>query len=125
MGLRKSVVVDTNFILTCIRQKIDLFDWLKINGFQIIVPIEVINELKMLGGRGNNNLSLEAKLALRLLKREKFKLIDLEGDSADKIIIRYANKNPHIVVATLDREMKKKMKNKKITIRRGKTLEIV
>ncbi len=38
------VLLDTNFILNCINQKIDFFEDLA--GYKIIIPQEVINEIK-------------------------------------------------------------------------------
>jgi len=120
------VLVDTNFILTCVKQKIDFFEWFKLQGIQVIIPLEVINELKMLKGRSKNILALHAKFALKLLKKNKFKKVDLDGgDRADKVIVKYAKEHPNIIIATLDKEMKYKIKNKKVTIRQGKLLEII
>jgi len=126
--LKKTLVVliDTNFILTCIRQKIDFFEWFKLNGISVIIPIEVINELKMLAGRSKDALSLESKFAMKLLKNNKFQEIGLEGgDCADKVIVNHARKHPDLIIATLDKEMRDKIKNKKVTIRQGKVLEII
>ena len=108
-------LLDTNFILTCIRQKIDFFEQLEKEGFQIIIPRQVIRELK----------KLEAELALNLLKKNKFKKINLKGKNTDNGIVNFAKKNPKIVIATLDREIKKKIKNPKLIIRRKKKLEII
>ena len=120
------VLIDTNFILTCVKQKIDFFEWFKLKGIKIIIPLEVMNELKMLKGRSKSILALHAKFALSLLKKNKFKEIDLKGgDKADKVIIKFARENPDIIIATLDREMKEHIKNKKVTIMRGKMLEII
>ena len=69
----EQVLLDTNFILTCVKQKIDFFQWFKLNGFSIIIPMEVINELKMLEGRAKNLLALEAKFVLKLLKQNNLK----------------------------------------------------
>jgi len=122
----RQVLVDTNFILTCIKQKIDFFEWFKLNGFSIIIPFEVVNELKMLSGRSKGSLSLQAKFAIKLLKQNKFQEIDLEGgDCADKVIVNYARKHSDLIIATLDKEMKDQMKNKFVTIRQGKILEII
>lgn len=121
----KKAIIDTNFILTCVKQKIDFFEWFELNGISIIIPTEVINELKMLRGRKKNLLALESKIALKLLKVHKFKEIDFEDNRADNAIVKFAKKNPNIIVATLDKEMKYKIKNKKVTIRQGKMLEII
>ena len=109
--VNQKVLLDTNFILTCIKQKIDFFEWFNLQGIKIIIPLEVINELKMLEGREKNKLSLHAKFAIRLLKQNNFKKIDLEGgDKADKVIVQFAKQNPKVIIATLDREMKEQIK---------------
>ncbi len=114
----KQTLLDTNFILTCIKQKIDFFEELKFMGLEILIPKQVIRELK--------NIKIpEAKFALRLLEKNKFKEIDIGKGEVDKKIKFFAEKNPEILVATLDKELQKKLKNKKIVIRGKKRLEIV
>jgi rRNA-processing protein FCF1 len=111
----KSVVLDTNFILSCMKQKIDFFEELYLMGIQIIIPEQVINELE----------KLKQEAALRLLEKNKFKKIALEGKIVDNSIINYAKENPSIIIATLDKEMQKKIKNRKMIIRNKKKLEII
>ncbi len=112
----KQILLDTSFILTCIKQKIDFFE--ELVGNQILVPIQVIRELK--------NLEEDnSKLSLKLLDKHKFKKIDLELEDVDKGIINFAKENNKIIIATLDREIKKKTKNPKIIIRGKKRLEFI
>ena len=111
----KKIVLDTSFILTAVRQKIDFFSWLEHEGFKILVPEGVLKELDGLG----------AKLALNLLKRNKFETLDLPGKTVDSTIITYSKKNPSVVIATLDAGMKKKIKNPILLIRQRKKLEIL
>ena len=111
----KSVLLDTNFILTCIKQKIDFFEELRFMGFEIIIPDRVIDELK----------KLKQTLALKLLEKNNFKKIILIGKDVDNSIINYAKKNPEIIIATLDKELSNKLKNRKIIIRGKKKLEII
>jgi rRNA-processing protein FCF1 len=92
-----------------------LFEYLELEGYKILIPERVILELK----------KLKKESALRLLKKEKFQEISLVGKNVDNSIINFAKKNPYILIATLDREMRKKIRNKKITIRNKKILEIV
>ena len=42
----KYAILDTNFILTCVKQKIDFFEDIKLMGFQIVIPKQVINEIE-------------------------------------------------------------------------------
>jgi rRNA-processing protein FCF1 len=115
----KQVILDTNFILSCIRKKIDFFDEIQLMGIKIIIPEQVINEIKKFETKKS-----EAKLALKLLERKEFKKIDLGKGYVDKKIINYAKENPGLIIATLDREMKNKTKNQKLVIR-GNRLEVV
>lgn len=109
----KQALLDTSFILTCIKQKIDFFE--ELMEYQIIIPIQVIKELK----------GLNAKLALKLVSKHKFKKIDLKMKNVDGGIKKFAEKDKNIIVATLDKELQKNIINKKLIIRGKKRLEIV
>lgn len=113
--MAKQVLLDTNFILTCMKQKIDFFDYLEMEGYIIIIPEQVINELE----------NLKKESALMLLSKSKFKKIKLTGKNVDNAIIRYAGENPELIIATLDRAIQKKIKNRKMIIRNKKKLEIL
>lgn len=122
----KKAVLDTSFILSCIREKIDFFEELKFMGFSIIIPNQVISEIENIK---NSNKKLkfkdEAAIALKLLKSSSFSEIDLKTKNVDSGIIKFAKKNPEAVIATLDREIKFKVKNPKIVVRGRKKLEII
>ncbi|GBE20247.1 Fcf1 [archaeon BMS3Abin17] len=109
----KQVLLDTSFIITCIKQKIDFFE--ELIGYDVLIPKQVIKELE----------GLDSKLALRLLEKNKFKKIDLRLRNVDEGIKNYAKKNKNIIVATLDGELKKNIKNKKLVIRFKKRLEVI
>ena len=111
----KQVLIDTNFIMTCIKQKIDFFEELYLRGIQIIIPEPVIDELE----------KLKQSQAIRLLEKSKFKEISLKGKIVDNSIINFAKENPEVIIATLDRDIQKKIKNKKMVIRGKKKLEII
>ncbi len=114
----KSALLDTNFILTCIKQKIDFFEELKFMGLGILIPAQVIRELK--------NLKIpESEFALKFLNKNDFREIDIGKGEVDRRIKLFAEKNPEILVATLDKELQKNLKNKKIIIRGEKKLEII
>jgi len=120
----KKVLIDTNFILSCMRKKIDFFQALRFMGFKIIIPIQVINELKTLKHRGKINLENQAHLALKLLRKKRFERIDLQDDKVDRAITRFAKNNKDVAIATLDKELKARFSNKKVVIRGQKMLEV-
>jgi len=69
----------------------------------------------------------DAKLALKLIEKNKseFNEIELIGTNVDNSIVDFAEKNKEDIIATLDREIKNKVRNKKLIIRGKKKLEIV
>lgn len=114
------VILDTNFILTCVKQKIDFFEELKLMGMKIFIPIQVMRELKSMSVSNDN-----AQLALKLLEKNKFGELDLGEKNVDKGLIKFAEKNKDVYIGTLDRELKKKIINSKVVIREKKRLEVV
>ena len=113
----KQVLLDTNFILTGIKQKIDFFEEIPLMGIQIIIPQEVIKELE----------KLKRISALKLLEneRDKFQTISLTGKIVDNAIINYAKKNTSVIIATLDEGIQRKIRNDKMIIVDRRKLEII
>ena len=122
----KQAILDTNFILTCIRQKIDFFEQLESEGLKIIIPKQIIREIeKITSSKQKLHFRENAKSALKLLKKSNFKKIDLKTKPVDAGLIKFAKENPKIIIATLDREVKKKIQNPNLIIRGKKKLEII
>jgi rRNA-processing protein FCF1 len=124
----EQVILDTNFILTAIRNKIDLFEELYFNGYKIIIPKQIINEIEKIKISVKKlKFRQEASLALTIIEKQEFKNIDLKGKNVDNAIINYAKENPGLIIATLDREIQNKLKKKnKIMIIKNKyNLEII
>jgi len=122
----KKVILDTNFILTCVKQKIDFFEDIKFMGMQILIPKQVIRELESISNsKKKNHIRKNAKLTLKLLEKNSFKKIDLKNKNVDKALIKIAKEDLELIIATLDRELKKKIKNQKLVIRGKKKLEVV
>ena len=109
------ILLDTSFILSCVRNKIDIFE--EFLGEKVLIPKQVLVEL---GGLSKSKS--EAKLALKILDKNKFFTPDLKTKNTDAGIKKYSKDNPETYVATLDRELKSKVK-KKIFIRGKKKIE--
>ncbi len=121
----KQVLLDTSFILTGIRNKIDFIEELTFQGLNIIIPKQVIQEIERIT-KSKKKLRFrdEATLALKLLEQSKFKKIDLKTKNTDNGIVAYSKEND-VIVATLDKELKQKVKGQRLVIRGKKKLEIV
>jgi rRNA-processing protein FCF1 len=127
----KKVLLDTSFILSCIRHKIDFFYELSLEGIEVLIPYEVIEEIKrILYSRKKQKHKKLAIICLKLFEKNEFKKISLNSEKksgfiVDLGIIEYAEKNPKIIVATLDKRIKKSVLNSKMIISRKKRLEII
>ena len=124
----QQILLDTNFILSCVRNKIDFFNEIYLMGYHILIPEEVIKEIEnIIKSKQKLKEKDSAKLASILLKMNKFKRINLNTKNVDNGIIQFAEQNPDVIVATLDKQVKNSLKKKnKIMIIRGKDkLEII
>lgn len=119
-----TTILDTNFILSCIRKKIDFFDDIQNLGLRIIIPIQVLDELRTLSMTAKGKFKDEAKVALSLLEHSEFKRIDLYVKNVDNGLVKLANENKEYIIATLDKAIQNKIKNRKLIIRGEKKLEI-
>ena len=121
----KEVILDTSFILSAVKEKIDFFEDFKMQGFKPLIPKQVINELQGLLKSKKLRERESSKLALKLIKSNYYKKIDLKTKSVDFGILKFSKANPHVIVATLDREIKHLTKNQKMVIRGKNKLEVV
>ncbi len=122
----KKVLLDTNFILTCIRNKVDFFEEIQLLGITIIIPEQVIKEIERIStSQKKLRFREEAKIALNMLKKSPFKKISLENKNVDNGIAKLAKKDKSIIIATLDKELQGKFPNQKLIIRQKKKLEVI
>ena len=90
----KKVILDTNFILTCIRNKIDFFEDINLMGLQILIPEQVILEIKRISeSKKKLRFREEAKLALQLLEKSKCKRINLKTKNTDNGLSNYSKEH--------------------------------
>ena len=126
------VILDTNFLLSCVKQKIDLFEQIEsiFPGAELVVPKQVIEELETLKNRRELKVKEResAYIALQLIEKniKKIKILEFEG-GADRVIMNYSLSNKNIVVATLDGGIKKHLKNKVklLSIRSKKRIVVI
>ncbi len=122
----REVILDTNFILTAIKYKIDFLDGIKFLGLTPVIPIQVIDELKkIINSKKKLKFKDHAELALKILQKKKLKKIDLKQDYVDEGLIRYAKQNKGVIIATMDKDLKSRTPNRKLIIRAMKRLELV
>ncbi len=124
------ILLDTNFILTCTKQKIDFYyltDKLFDEKIEWIVPSQVIRELENIKNKkeGRKKEKDFANISIDILSTINYTVVNLEDNpNVDIAIVNYI-KDKDIVLATLDRNLKRRVKNKILTIRNEKTLELI
>lgn len=125
------VVLDTSFILSCVKKRIDFFDADRFG--RVLIPLEVIGELKKISEKGKGKEKATVSLALQIIEKnkEKFRKIKLGKKFVDAGIKDYVKKKSkeerYIAVATLDRELKKSLKGKAriVSVRKNGRIEVV
>ena len=106
------VLLDSSFIISCVRDRIDFLSQLEEQGFTPIVPREVLQEMKDL--RTSNRASREDRaavdVALEMIEKKGVKKNSLGKGRVDDFLIRRGQEG--IFIATLDNGIKKRVPKK-------------
>lgn len=120
------VLLDTNFIMNCVRESFDFFEEIFMMGHRIVVPEEVVLEIQRLSKVSKTKKDKDvAILSLRILAVNDFEKVNCPGKYVDKGIIDFLKNRPEYILATYDKELKKKISNRILVLRGKKKLEIV
>ncbi|MEM4330946.1 MAG: hypothetical protein QW273_02980 [Candidatus Pacearchaeota archaeon] len=125
------IVLDTNFILTCLKKKIQIKEGLE-ETFQekieIVLLSSVLKEIKKLSCDKKRKLKerFYANVFLRMVEenKEDFFLVETKIENVDYSIEEFCKKNPEAILATFDKNLRKKVNNKKMSIQ-GKKFVLV
>lgn len=120
----KKVLLDTNFILACVKEKVDFFEYFEMDGFKILIPDKVLSELKRLSVLGKKGIKVRADFALKFLNEAgDFEEVVVKGKYADSAIVNYLRDHQNVFLATIDEGLRKKVKNKIFVIKSNKKIE--
>lgn len=102
------VICDTSFLIHLATNRIKNLDNLDVEIGQIsfVVPQVVKNELLKLEKNPEKTQDIQSTLSYV----KNFKIIPILGSFADKELLDYVSKN-RVIVATMDKELKKQIKN--------------
>src|SRR3989344_1707672 len=105
------VILDTNFVISCVKRRIDFLGELEEMGFKVKIPREVLQEMKDLK---KGNTSHEERTAIdivfRMFEEKDVKKIKIGGRGVDYGLVKKGSDGTYI--ATLDREIKHKIANR-------------
>ncbi|MGC9309122.1 MAG: hypothetical protein ACP5D2_00310 [Candidatus Nanoarchaeia archaeon] len=124
------ILLDTNFIITCIKQNLDFFseaNKLVDEKITFLLPKQVLQEIEKLSKRKGEKIKdkQSAQIALEMIKLIEPKIINLEEGNVDDAIVAYLKKHNQVILATLDKELKSRTNNSKLVIRGKKKIEII
>lgn len=128
------ILIDTNFAVTCTKQKIDFFNLIN----QIveepvfwIIPQSVLEEIKKISLDHSQKIKDRHAAALflemfetNLKEMKNLEVITLPNPVVDNALAHYCKNNLGTVLATLDKKLKSRVKNPLLVIQGKKFLEI-
>lgn len=114
------VLLDANFIVSCVKKKIDFISELEGLGFKVLLPKEVFEEVKDLELNSDTETRTAVRVALELLEKRKIKKTQLGKMPVDKGLIEMGKRGAYI--ATLDTVIKRQVPNKVVISESGNNL---
>lgn len=116
------VLLDSNFIISCVKRKIDFIDELKNMGFKIAVPREVLQEMKDLKiGFGHDEKSA-IEIAMEMIEKGNIEKTTIGKRNVDEGLIQKGKDGFYI--ATLDVAIKRIVPSKVVINNAKNSLEI-
>ncbi len=103
-------ILDSSFIVSCMKKKIDFLSELEEQGFRVVLPREVFQELKDLRFKVKHDERAAIDAAFDLFIIRKVKKMTLGQDIVDKGLISKGKKGAYI--ATLDKIIKREVPNR-------------
>ena len=103
------VILDTNFIISCVRRRIDFIEELEKNGFRIRVTREVLEEMKDIRNEVSRDEKVAIDMAFEIIESNKVEKIKLPKGKVDEELIRLGKKG--VYIATLDSAIKRIIPN--------------
>jgi len=118
------VILDTNFIISCVLKRIDFIDELESMGFKVRVPRGVLQEMKDLktSEKSSRAERQAVDIAFGILEERKVKKVRVGGSYVDEGLILKGKEGAYI--ATLDSEIRRKVPNRVIIDNARKKLKI-
>lgn len=118
----KTILLDTNFLVECAKNKIDIqAELTRILDFSFEVAIldRTMEEIDEIISRGKKE-GQAAKLARTILMTKRVTILPTIGGHTDNLLLDKADENN--IIATMDKALKQRLKRKKqdVIIMRGK-----
>lgn len=103
-------ILDGSFMLNAMRNKIDFISQLENEGFKVVVPREVMQEMKDLREKAKTPDRVLIDLIFQMVEQRDVKKIGLGKDRVDLQLIKLGKAGKYI--ATTDAAIKRSVKNR-------------
>src|SRR3989344_4443839 len=103
------VILDSSFIISAVKNKVDFVNILRERGFSVKVPKEVLMELKDLRQKVSHDERVAIDLGIELMQSNNVKKIALGKNKVDLSLISRGKTGSYI--ATLDNAIKREIPN--------------
>ncbi len=107
-------ILDSSFIVSCMKKKIDFLSELEEQGFRVLLPREVFQELKDLRLKVKHDERAAIDAAFDLFNLRKVKKMTLGHEVVDRGLIAKGRKGAYI--ATLDKVIKREVPNRVVIL---------
>lgn len=104
------VILDSSFIVSCVRRRIDFISELEGLGFKPVVPREVLQEIKDLTQKAGREDRVAAEMALKIVEERKVRKVGLGKSGVDEQLIKKGRNG--VYIATLDAAIKRSVPNR-------------
>lgn len=115
-------ILDSSFILSCMKKNIDFIAQLEEMGFKAVVPREVMQELKDLRLKSSREDKMAIEIALSLIELRKVKKMSFGSGNVDEQLIKKGRSG--VYIATLDKAIKREIPNKIVISSARKGIEV-
>lgn len=118
------VLLDTNFIISCIVKKIDFLSQLREKGFRVVIPREIMQELKdvRLESKTSSDERKAIDVALEMLASKQIEKTTIGKGKVDDALIKKGQQGAYI--ATLDNGIRRSVPNRVVILSASKEVGI-
>lgn len=116
------VILDSNFIISCIMKNIPFIEQLEEKGFEILLAREISQELKDIKLKLPHKERKAIEIAFEMFGKSKFKKISLGNEKVDLGLIHKGKEGYYI--ATLDAAIKREVPNRVVISNARNSIEV-
>ena len=124
----KKIFLDTNFLMSIMQFKIDIFseiDRIIDETYTILVLDKTIQELEEIIKTQKTKEKKAAQFALKAVRIKNISVYETKENKDVDDILAGLSRDNNVIIATLDKDLKKRLEGKMMVIRQKKFVELI